>query len=200
MDANAYTTAEKAKVAYYDETSNLSTLLGAKQNTLTSGQQAVVDANAYTTAEKAKVAYYDETSNLSTLLAAKQDALTDTSGFNLTGGNAAIGKAAVAGGTRLAVKGHLFLEDSGSTRGLRIHDGRVVEANHAISDAIDLRCHGLGRVRFSNYANSSVTEVASIGTASAKFACPVLLTSLPTSDPGVAGQLWRNGSDLKISI
>ena len=28
----------------------------------------------------------------------------------------------------------------------------------------------------------------------------IKFTSLPTSDPGVAGRLWRNGTDLKISI
>jgi hypothetical protein len=28
----------------------------------------------------------------------------------------------------------------------------------------------------------------------------VKLTNLPTSDPGVAGQLWRDGTDLKVSV
>ena len=26
------------------------------------------------------------------------------------------------------------------------------------------------------------------------------MSNLPTSDPGVAGELWRDGTDLKISI
>ena len=28
----------------------------------------------------------------------------------------------------------------------------------------------------------------------------VKMTNLPTSDPGVAGQLWRDGTDLKVSV
>ena len=28
----------------------------------------------------------------------------------------------------------------------------------------------------------------------------ILFNNLPTSDPGVAGRLWRSGTDLKISV
>ena len=140
------------------------------------------------------------TAAVDSALALKQNALTDASGLNINSTNAAIGKAVVAGGTRLAVKGHAFFEHSGSTRGLRIHSGKIIEANHAISDAIDMRVHGAGCFRVSRYAGGAVNVVASIGQAATTVnSTAIIFSALPTSDPGVSGQLWNSGGTLKIS-
>ena len=134
------------------------------------------------------------------LVTAKQDALTDASGLNINSSNVAIGKAVAAGGTRLSVKGHAFFEDSSTTRGLRVHSGKVIEANHAISDAIDLRVHGAGCVRVSQYAGGAVSAVASIGQATTSInSAAIVFSNLPTANPGVSGQLWNDSGVLKIA-
>ena len=56
-----------------------------------------------------------------------------------------------------------------------------------------------------NNANSADIEVAdfSVGASNAVgfkcFATEIDFTNLPTSNPGVAGRLWRSGNDVKIS-
>ena len=73
VNANAYTTAEKAKLAHYDESTNLSTLLAGKQDSLSSGQLDVCNGSVYTASEKAKVAHVDISSGLTALLNTKSN-------------------------------------------------------------------------------------------------------------------------------
>ena len=50
------------------------------------------------------------------------------------------------------------------------------------------------------YSGSASNAEITLGGAVLCENVSVKLTGLPTSDPGVAGQLWRSGTDLKISI
>ena len=50
------------------------------------------------------------------------------------------------------------------------------------------------------YSGSASNAEITLGGAVLCENVSVKLTNLPTSDPGVAGQLWRSGTDLKISI
>ena len=158
-------------------TSGLQSALNGKQASLSSDQQEVVDAHPYYTAEKDKVAAnhlkisYTDAATVSghttdiaantSAISGKQAALTDASGLNLNGTNAAIGKAASSGGNRLTVKGHCAFENSGSARVLTIDGGNKIEASWQSSDAIDLRVHGTGAIRMSQYHSSTVNSFAS---------------------------------------
>ena len=137
----------------------------------------------------------------------KQDALSSASGLNLNGDNAAIGIAAPSGGTKLTVKGQTHFIKSSSTQVLKIHSGNTIEASSAVHDAIDLRVHGTGGVRMSQYSGG-VNEFASFKHAGSTIASNLTLTAsqinftnLPASDPGVAGRLYRDaGGIVKISL
>ena len=139
-------------------------------------------------------------------IAGKQSALSSASGLNLNGDNAAIGIAAPGGGTKFTVKGHVQFIKSNSTQVLKIHSGNTIEASSAVHDAIDLRVHGTGGVRMSQYSGG-VNEFASFKHAGSTIASNLTLsaseinfTNLPTSDPGVAGRLWRDGTAVKVSV
>ena len=92
-----------------------------------------------------------------------------------------------------------MVEDYNSARRLQITHGKI-EASWASSDAIDLRVHGSGCVRVSQYSGG-INNVASISAANTTIhSQAIVFSNLPTSDPGVVGQLWRDGAVLKVSV
>ena len=104
------------------------------------------------------------------------------------------------------MKGHAQFIKASSTQVLKIHSGNTIEASSAVHDAIDLRVHGTGGVRMSQYSGG-VNEFASFKHAGSTIASNLTLTAsqinftnLPTSDPGVAGRLWRDGATVKVSV
>ena len=118
----------------------------------------------------------------------------------MSGNNVGIGMAAASGGTKLQVKGHASFEHASSTRKLTIDAGGKIEASWQSSDALDLRVHGTGAVRVSRYAGGAVNAVASIAQATTSIhSAQIIFSALPTSDPGVSGQLWNDSGVLKIS-
>ena len=148
-----------------------------------------------------QTAYDTKQASQDSAISAKQDALTDAAGLNINSSNVAIGMAVGTGGARLSVKGHASFENASSSRKLTIDNGGKIEAAWQSSDALDLRIHGTGAVRVSRYNSGAVNVVASIAQANTTInSAQIVLSALPTSDPGVVGQLWRSGADLKISI
>ena len=66
-----------------------------------------------------------------------------------------------------------------------------------LSDDVGLIVQGASSqtANLAEFQNSSETSLVSIEADGS-----VIISSLPTSDPTNAGQLWRDGTDLKVSL
>jgi len=60
--------------------------------------------------------------------------------------------------------------------------------------------YGSGSLDFAFYNNASSAYAVPLQLTTDGSAGGVILNALPTSDPAVAGQLWRDGTDLKVSL
>ena len=80
--------------------------------------------------------------------------------------------------------GDIFIKDGGTTFGAFIRSG---------SDDLTIASSGTQALIFTG-ANVAAQGNLSVTGAQVDF------TALPTSDPGVAGRLWRDGTTVKISV
>jgi hypothetical protein len=55
---------------------------------------------------------------------------------------------------------------------------------------------GVGRITTSNFSTRAKLEVSNLSADGAQ----IDFTALPTSDPGVPGRLWRDGTTVKVSV
>lgn len=60
--------------------------------------------------------------------------------------------------------------------------------------------YGSGSLDFAFYSNGGSPYAVPLQLTTDGSAGGVILNALPTSDPAVAGQLWRDGTDLKVSL
>jgi len=198
--------ARTSALASYSTTSTLTGQLAAKQDNLSVGQIAVCDGDAFTassysttsvtdSARTSALGDYSTTSVLTGQLAAKASLSTND---QIWTGRQILGippNEPNAG----SVDGRLTItSNSGGANSLLIidsssnNDSCSIYLRHGGGNKFSIGLDGSGGLKFVNRATGNTEILLPIGGG-------VYMPNVPTSDPGAAGQLWRDGTDLKIS-